>query len=173
MKTMSGSAWRRQGSTLVTRLDSCAELLQQAAQPNAAIMLVSLRTVLRWTAEGWPAELPGIESVIVGGLDAVLDRCNAEEAAIFLRTQAKPIIRASQQHWTATGLLFLFPVRSGSLSIDMDERVCYQLPSGQTVAVSHELWNGAARDLREIQITQTVSPGKPPEPIGYHVARLS
>lgn len=168
MKTISASAWRHQGSTLITSLAAGAELLAEAQKAAPTVQLVSLRTALRWAADGWPAVIPGISCVVISGLDAVIDRCTAEEAVSYLRSTVKLIIRASQEHWTSTSLAFLFTVTPAKLNSDEDASLDYTLPNGETVNVSSALWNGAAQDLRHVQVF-----GNPPQTIGYHVARLS
>ncbi|MBA3936145.1 MAG: hypothetical protein H0X38_01695 [Planctomycetes bacterium] len=166
MKRIGGTSWMRQGSTVITHLETASMLLAQAGQSADGVRLEPLRTALRWAAEGWPAELANVSTLVVNGLSAVLDRCTPEDSAEFLRTKAKLIIRRSQEQWTRTGILFLFPTHPSTLSVDLDDRVIYRLPGGGSVALSHELWNGAAKDLREIHAdVDTI--------IGYHVLRLS
>lgn len=168
MIQMSGSAWRTQGSTLVVRIDSIAELLRDATA-GTGVRLVSLREVLGWSAASWPADLPGVESVVVHGVSALLDRSDRDGASAFVRRTMKHIIRTAQSHWTATGLLFLLPVQPGRIRVDLDDQLQYRLPNGDDVPLSRNLWNGASHDVREV--TCTVPKGT--EAVGYHVARLS
>jgi hypothetical protein len=166
MKRVNGSSWQVEGSSLVTNGEAVSALLSRAGRGEDGVRLEPLRTAIRWARDGWPVDLPNVRTLVLHGLPSVLDRCLPDEAVEFLRMEAKRIIRRSQEHWTRTGIAFLFQSPQTALRRDaMTERVVYQWALG-SVELSHELWNGAARDMREItRADGTVD--------GYHVLRLS
>jgi hypothetical protein len=167
MKRITGSSWQIEGSSLVTHGEAVTALLSKAGRGEDGVRLEPLRTAIRWAQDGWPEEDSRLRTLVLHGLPSVLDRCGPDDAIEFLRMEAKRIIRRSQERgWTRTGIAFLFQAPQTALRLDlMTERVMYQWALG-SVALSHELWNGAARDMREItRADGTVD--------GYHVLRLS
>jgi hypothetical protein len=167
MKAKSTSDWRRTGSSIVFGATELTHLLQQSDAPKKEVLITSLRHVLGWAASEWPATPPdGAHTVVVTGLDAVLETMSVADGEAFLRKEVKGAIQVSQHHWTAAGLVFAFPVPPNRFSEDMDEHVLFERGAGGLVKLSWGLWNGAARDVWLLRNAAK-------EPVGYHVQRIS
>ena len=75
MQDMTSSMWRRKGSSVVFHPELLGPLI-------SADCLVSLRRALGWIGN-WPAEAPGDgNTVLVSGLEAVLEVMEPEEAVL-------------------------------------------------------------------------------------------
>lgn len=164
MRDMSSSAWLRRGSSIVFDRFTLGPLISGGA-------LVSMREALRWM-NAWPAEPPGNGStVLVCGIETLLDVMESVEAENFLKTRVKPFVQEFQSHWDQRGLVFGFGIHERSFELTAsDEEVLFIRRDGERVRLSYSLWDGSAtmnvtRLIREEQGTSIT--------VGYYVARIS
>ena len=101
MRDMSSSAWLRRGSSIVFDRFTLGPLIGEGA-------LVSMREALRWM-NAWPAEPPGNgRTVLVGGLETLLDVLDPLAAMDFLKKRLNPFVQEFQARWDQRGLVFGF-----------------------------------------------------------------
>ena len=164
MQDMTSSMWRRKGSSLVFHQDLLGPLI-------SADCLVSLRQALGWIGN-WPADAPGDgNTVLVAGLEAVLEVMKPEEAEDFLRGRVRELIHEFQRHWDQRGLVFGFGCSHKQFEQDAFDHVLFKGPGNRVMRLSESLWNGSAtHDMYRIMTTN--ADGKD-EPGGFHVRRLS
>ena len=109
MKILSNTSWKRQGSCILFGLTEIQELLNEKS-------MVSLKEFLSWR-NNVPDDPPipeDADTILVCGLETVMDTLSAEDAQEFLQYQVRPVIKNIQDIWTNTGVAFGFP--QGSMS---------------------------------------------------------
>jgi hypothetical protein len=168
MNRVSSTVWRSRGSSLIVDRDLLAQLAAEAATAQKTIKVLPLREALLWSTVGWTVEPPGnARTLLVVGLDALLDHRIPAEAEAMLRQRIMPLIQAVQRRWPQSGLLFALPIDPARLSLDSDDRIRLAVPGSGSVALSWGLWNGAAEDVAEIVASDD------PKQMGYYNSRLS
>ena len=114
-------------------------------------------------------------TIIVVGLDIILEGQPVKHAEEFLRTRLRRLIQTwqDQREWPVMGLVFGMNASPKLFTIDYDERVIYRRETdGEDILLSPKIWNGAAsRDLFEIVAKDPQT--KRDEAGGYYVRRLS
>ena len=166
MDTMTTDAWRRRGSGIIFDRESLADFI-------ADDRIISLRQALAWL-EGLPAEAPG-RTIVIAGLETVLDTGTPEQAEALLRGKAHPLLRDLQRRWPECGVVFGFAAHPKCFAErDMDEAVLFRRGDRKTVRLSEGLWGGgSAADMRRIVRESRDGAKTREEIIGYHVARIS
>jgi len=164
MRDMSSSAWLRRGSSIVFDRLTLGPLIGGGA-------LVSMREALGWM-NAWPVEPPGNgQTVLVCGIETLLDVMEPAEAQNFLKSRVKPFVQEFQARWDQRGLVFGFGTHERSFELTAsDEEVLFIRRDGERVRLSYSLWDGSAtmnvarliRDEQGKSIT-----------VGYYVARIS
>lgn len=164
MRDMSSSAWLRRGSSIVFDRLTLGPLIGGGA-------LVSTREALRWM-NAWPSQPPGSgQTVLVCGMETLLEVMEPAEAQNFLKSRVKPFVQEFQARWDQRGLVFGFGTHETSFEITpSDEEVLFIRRDRQRVRLSYSLWDGSAtmnvarliRDEQGKSIT-----------VGYYVARIS
>lgn len=164
MRDMSSSAWLRRGSSIVFDRFTLGPLIGGGA-------LVSMREALRWM-NAWPVEPPGNgQTVLVVGLETLLDVLDPLAAMDFLKKRLNPFVQEFQARWDQRGLVFGFGTHERSFAqTASDEEVLFIRRDGERVRLSYSLWDGSAtmnvarliRDEQGKSIT-----------VGYYVARIS
>jgi hypothetical protein len=164
MRDMSSSAWLRRGSSIVFDRLTLGLLIAGGA-------LVSMREALRWM-NAWPADPPGKgQTVLVCGIETLLEVIEPSEAENFLKSRVKPFVQEFQSRWDQRGLVFGFGTHERSFELTAsDEEVLFVRRDGERVQLSYSLWDGSAtmnvtrliRNEQEKSIT-----------VGYYVARIS
>lgn len=164
MRDMSSSAWRRRGSSIIFDKFTLSTLIGGGT-------LVSLREALGWSSS-WPSAPPGKgQTVLVGGLETLLDVVKFSETENFLKNRVNPFIQEFQTRWDQCGLVFGFGTHERSFELTTsDEEVLFIRRDGERVRLSYALWDGSAtmnlarlvRDEQGKRIT-----------VGYYVARIS
>ena len=164
MRDMSSSAWLRRGSSIVFDRLTLGPLIGGGAP-------VSMREALRWM-NAWPAEPPGNgQTVLVCGMETLLDVMEPAAAQNFLKSRVKPFVQEFQAHWDQRGLVFGFGTHERSFELTAsDEEVLFIRRDGERVRLSHSLWDGSAtmnlaRLIRDEQGKSVT--------VGYYVARIS
>lgn len=165
MQEMTASTWLRRGSSVVFHSQLLGSLIHEGC-------LVSLRTALGWLKD-WPAEPPGNGlTVLVGGLEAVLEVMAEDEADAFLGGKMKALIQEFQSIWDQRGLVFGFGCPAKRFEVDPFEDVLFRCPGDKVIKLSTALWNGSAKqDMLQLVVTNEQT-GKQ-ESGGYYVRRLS
>jgi len=166
MDEMTASTWQRRGSSVVFHSKLLGPLIDAGC-------MVSLRDALGWL-KSWPSEPPGESpTVLIAGLETVLEVLDPPGAEEFLRTRVKAFIDQFQEHWDQRGLVFGFGCPAGRFKVDPTfEDVLFEGPGNRTVRLSAGLWNGAARqDMLRI-VVKDEQTGRD-EPGGFYVRRLS
>ena len=169
MKILSNTSWKRQGSCILFGLTEIQELLNEKS-------MVSLKEFLSWRKDV-PDDPPipeDADTILVCGLETVMDTLSAEEAQEFLQYQVRPVIKNIQDIWTNTGVAFGFP--QGCMSFKEThgsrEEVLFLRSDNQAVHISEGLWDGTA-ELNMQRLETTFISDNQKVPIGYYVKRIS
>ena len=166
MKTLTTTSWKRRGSSVIFALAEIQELLREHA-------MVSLREFLSWR-QSVPEEppIPG-DTILVSGLEAILDTLPPAEAEEFLRTKVRPVIKSVNNVWTETGIVFGFAdYRRFEETSGMNEEVFMLRSDGEKIRLSEGLWDGTAA-LNMLRIETTFIGEPQTVRVGYHVQRIS
>ena len=137
--------WLTRGSSVIFDKVMLGPLLSAGA-------LLSLREALSWLS-AWPAEPPaGSRTVLVGGLDTVLEVLSPDDAADFVRQCIRPLISEFQNNWTECGLVFGLNTPAQRIEEHpVTEMVYFVNRDGEKICLSTELWNGSAvTDMRRL-----------------------
>jgi hypothetical protein len=123
---------------------------------------LSLRDWFRWSEEGWPERegyFTGNEgrTIVVAGLDAVIDSLDPEEAEVWLQDNLLPCI-TDFQHKVAGGgqdaaLIFWMVHKKRFRYHTAKDAVrwkCSPAHGQQELPISHCIWNGAQADIKRI-----------------------
>lgn len=166
MQEISSTIWQRKGSSVVFHQESLGPLISAGS-------LVSLRTALGWIPE-WPSDPPvPARTVLVSGLETILETMEPGEAEEFLSKRVRPLILEFQHQWNEHGLVFGFSKHEKAFEINqVNEEVLYRRQDRQVIRLSESLWDGSST----LNLSRIVDEGDEPgnaEIVGYHVARIS
>ena len=169
MKTLEATSWQRNGSTLLFGLEQIQELLKKKS-------MVSLQEFLTWGGD-IPDDPPIPEdsrTILVCGLETVMETLSPDEAQNFLRKKVRPVIQNVQNIWTDTGIVFCFPQGGQSFreTHSSREEVLFLRSDNQEIHVSEGLWDGTA-DQNMQRIEAPFITEKQMLPVGYYVRRIS
>lgn len=142
------SAWQRRGSSLVWD----PELLSPLLRENC---LISLHHALSWIHDPLPANPPtgGGKSIIVVGLQPVLESLNPDQAFHFLRYNLQHLVLKVQDGYgSGVGLIFAMNCRWKQWRVDASEKAYLTLRPGQEIEVTPALWNGVASEAQMIMV---------------------
>jgi hypothetical protein len=165
MREISGSGWKRRGSSIVFDREELGPLI-------AGGCMISLREALSWMKK-WPSDTPGSKkTVLVSGLEAALEIVSKKDAEDFLGLRIRPFIQEFQACWDQIGLIFGFstPVHAFR-ETSSDEDVVWTRRDRKKIELSRCMWNGSstlnlARIVRQDAQKNNVT-------AGYHVPRIS
>lgn len=166
MDSISSSVWQRKGSCVIFDQESLGQFI-------AADALVSLRTFLSWKSQ--PPATPPISgrTILVSGLETVLETISPEEAEDFLVRHIRPIIIDLQNRWNDTGIVFGFTSHPKAFKeTSLEEEVLFNRRDQKAIRLTEGLWDGSAT----INMKRLVKEGADPSSdtvIGYYVARIS
>ncbi|MGC8495495.1 MAG: hypothetical protein ACP5SH_27605 [Syntrophobacteraceae bacterium] len=166
MEKISSSAWQRKGSSIVFDKKSLGGLISAGA-------VISLREALSWTIE-IPAIFPvSGRTILVSGLETVLEIAEPQAAESFLSNRITPLLVNLQNRWTDCGIVFGFSSHGKAFEeTSLDEEVLFWRRDRKTVRLSKALWDGSsALNMKRI-VREADKPGEETT-IGYHVARIS
>lgn len=137
MREYSSAFWTTRGSSVVFDKQLLGPLLN-------ANTLVPLRVALSWLST-WPANPPGgNQTILVGGLDTVLEVLSAADAEAFVQKNIRVLIRRFQEQWNECGIVFGFAVPKERFKESIQEEVFFVNRSGDEIPLSDAIWNGAA-----------------------------
>ncbi len=165
MNEISSSIWLRKGSSVVFNQASLGPLISGGA-------MVSLRQALGWMTE-WPSEppVPG-KTVLVSGLETIIEVMEPDEAEAFLRGRLRPLIQEFQRRWDQCGLVFGFSSHERAFEVTtLSEAVLFRRRDRRTVQLSEALWDGSAT-INLCRILARSTDGEN-QTVGFHVARIS
>ena len=168
MKDMDATTWKRRGSSIVWSPDLLGSLITDG---NA----VPLRTALCWMTDGFPDDTPdGANTVLVGGLQAILETAGStEEAFDWLRANIMPFLREVQGHWPRVGIVFGMTGPRNLFHLSEGDDLVYfgrSKDRSKNVRITLGMWNGAATGEGAYRLMTT---GMKKEVGGYHVNHIS
>ena len=165
MQEMTASTWQRRGSSIVFSNELLGPLISEAA-------IVSVREALGWM-KSWPKSVPNnAQTVLLSGLEAVIEVMSQQDAEEFLSTKIKPFIQEFQSRWDSVGLVFGFGCGPGKFRLGTFEDVLFKCPGGVEIRLSDSLWNGTARrDMCQIMVENKQT--NRAEAGGYYVRHVS
>lgn len=166
MDSISNTVWQRKGSCVIFDKNSLGEFISSGAA-------ISLRQILGWM-QSLPAAppVPG-KTILVSGLETVLESLSPEESEDFLVRRIRPLLIELQNRWTGCGIVFGFSAHEKAFrETALEEEVLFRRHDHKEIRLSEGLWDGSAtmnmqRIAREDDIT-----GKETR-IGYYVSRIS
>jgi hypothetical protein len=169
METISSNTWQYKGSSVIFNHTMLKGFIGSQ---------VSLRQVLLW-ANNFPDNPPiktGTKTILVTGLETLVETLPLNEAEDFLGSRVQPLLRRIQQRWTDIGIVFGFvnPPAAFELTVQ-DESLLFRRRDKSLVNLSNGLWDGSAPlNMRQVYAeTLKTEPTHGQELIGYHVSRIS
>jgi len=168
MHDLSTDIWLRLGTGLVWD----AQAQHSAAQAG--------RTVSLREAQGWAGMMPddtpgGVQTILVTGLQTVLDVLSPTEADPVL-AKVRTLIRRKSDRWPECALLFAMPDGKRLLLDPATQGIVLTFPGHEKpdIDLGIRLWSGAARDASRIVENRLDAKGKPVSvPIGFWLRRVS
>lgn len=147
--------WTKRGVSVVWDAPELAKLGTMAKA-------LSLRQWFRWQAEGWPIRedyytgKDGL-AIVVAGLDAAIDSMTPETATEWMQSKLLAAIREFQAEVAGGGqeaaLIFWMVNRRRFEHRRADDSVIWKSAPGhrgETIPISHCIWNGAQHDIARI-----------------------
>jgi hypothetical protein len=164
MEKLAADTWRYRGSSVIFHHATLNSLI--ASQ-------VSLRQALSWY-NSLPDNPPlSSKTILVTGLETLIETMEAPEVEDFLVFRIQPLLRLIQNRWTDIGLVLAFtnPPQAFGLTVQ-EESLLFYRRDRVTVNLSNSLWDGSApKNMRQI-VTEGAKPQEE-EIVGYHVSRIS
>jgi len=165
MEEISSTVWQRKGSSIVFDKKSLGGLISAGA-------VVSLREALSWSNE-IPANPPvSGRTILVSGLEAIIETMEPQGAEDFLMRRIRPFLITLQNQWAECGVVFGFSSHSKAFEeTPLDEEVLFRRRDRKVVRLSKGLWDGSAA----LNMKRIVREGERSEEVilGYYVARIS
>jgi len=166
MNTLTHTVWQRRGTSVIFDQESLGPFISGGA-------VVSLRQALAW-ARDLPSvpPVPG-PTLLVSGLETVIETLEPMDAEDFLRCRIRPLLLALQNRWTDCGVVFGFTSHPRTFEeTSFEEEVLYRRRDRKTVRLSEGLWDGSAAVNMKRIAREGVKPGDEVT-VGYYVARIS
>lgn len=166
MDKVSNTTWQRKGSSIVFDQKSLGPFIADGS-------VVSLRQALAW-AKGIPANppVPG-RTILISGLETVIETMNPLEAEDFLTHRIRPLLISLQNRWTDCGMVFGFSSHPKAFEeTSLAEEVLFRRRDRKTVRLSEGLWDGSASVNMKLIVREGDRPGEEVI-VGYYVARIS
>lgn len=166
METISNSVWQRKGSSVIFDSVSLGRFISEGA-------VVSLREALGWM-KGFPPTPPVTgRTILISGLEALLETMSPEESNEYLACRIRPLIIEFQSRWTDCGIIFGFSAHEKAfVETAKEEEVLLRRRDGTAVRLSEGLWDGSATVNMKRVVREDSEPGKEVV-VGYYVARIS
>jgi len=158
MKELHNDSWKHRGSSVIFN--------QQTLLPFISSQ-VSLREALSWS-KNLPSASPfNSKTILIIGLETILETSEPKDAENFLLKRVQPLLRHLQSHWDSIGIVLGFNCGPKSFEISVHDESLNYLRGGKTlINISNGLWDGSAPS-NMMQIYDNV------DLIGYHVSRIS
>ena len=154
VKVRQDKTWKHSGFSLLWD----AATLRQIASPPEAVDLRAFHSL----AKSWPDELPSSDgdSLIVTGMEGVLDSLDGEELVAWLEHDLRPAILSFQEEYEGqAGLIMWLP--SGGTRVEMDratERYYWKPHGRERISLGQLLWGGAEADVERILVSDDPHP---------------
>ena len=154
VKTRQDQAWKRRGFSLLWD----AVTLKDVASPAEAVDLRGFFALV----DKWPEELPSADgdTLIVTGMEGVLDSLADEELSAWLEGDLRPAILSFQEEYEGqAGLIMWLPTGGKRIEMDRATERYYWKPHGRVrVALGQSLWGGAEADVERILVSDDPHP---------------
>ena len=165
MEEISSSVWQRKGSCIIFDQKSLGEFISTGA-------LISLREALSWS-NGIPATPPVGRTILISGLETIIEILDTLEAEEFLRNRIRPLLISLQNRWTDYGVVFGFSSHAKAFEeTSMEEEVLFRRRDRKAVRLSKGLWDGSSSVNMKRVLREGDQPGQEII-VGYYVARIS
>lgn len=127
MDTITNTVWQRKGSSFIFDQKSLGPLISDGA-------VISLRQALSWY-RGLPAAPPVTgRTILVSGLETVIETRQPQEAEDFLCRRIRPLLIHLQNHWTDCGVVFGFTSHPKTFEeTSFDEEVFFRAAGGRNL----------------------------------------
>jgi hypothetical protein len=166
MDTISNNVWQRRGSCVIFDQKSLGTFISDGA-------VVSLRQALAWAKE-LPTNppVPG-RTIIISGLETVIETMEPQEAEDFLSCRIRPLLIHLQNRWTDYGVVFGFTSHPKTFEETvLKEEVLFRRRDRKQVRLSEGLWDGSATVNMKRIVREGAQQGVEII-VGYYVARIS
>jgi hypothetical protein len=173
MRLVGDSSWKRQGFTLLWEVAA----LDRLRSPTEVFTVRQLFLA----SHSWPVELPHGDgsSLVVAGLDGVLDALTHEDAETWLAEDLRSVLFQFQAEYEGqAGLILWLPegrarIRT-SRARETYEWRCAAPSHGRTLPLGRLLWSGAEGDVGRV-IAEGEGAADPDGPgwMGLHIRRVS
>ena len=166
MDTISNTVWQRRGSSIIFDQKSLGGFIREEA-------VISLRQALFWMNE-----LPSIppvsgKTILISGLETLVETLPSDEAEDFLARRIRPLIIQIQNRWTDCGVLFGFSAHEKAFEeTALEEEVLFRRRDRLIIRLSESLWDGSS-SLNMKRITREADDTGNDLTVGYYVARIS
>ena len=166
MDTISNNVWQRRGSCIIFDQKSLGTFITDGA-------MISLRQALSWS-NGLPANPPvSGDTILVGGLETVIETMAPSDAEDFLTHRIRPLLISIQNTWTNCGVILGFTSHAKTFEeTTLEEEVRFRRRDRKVVRLSEGLWDGSASVNMKRIVREGDQPGEEVT-IGYYVARIS
>ena len=163
MNKITSSKWQRSGSSIIWDAETLTPLIQKG-------IAVSLREALTWV-DNWPSSFPGnSKTVLINGLQPVMDLLDKDEAFNFLREKILKFLRQAKSK--DIGVVFAMNASEKNFEVsDLDNQVYYL--GDEKIPITFGLWNGAAKDTNAVFQLCREDGNKKEVTCGYHCVRIS
>lgn len=166
METISNTVWQRKGSCIIFDQKSMGPFIADDS-------VISLRQMLSWT-KGLPENPPvSGKTILISGLETIVETMETQEAEEFLSRRIRPLIIDIQYRWNNCGIIFGFSAqRDVFKETSLEEEVLFHRRDKKRVRISEGLWDGSA----SISMKRIAREGDKPESeiiIGYYVSGIS
>ena len=166
MDSISNNVWQRRGSSFIFDQESLGPFILEGS-------VVSLRQALAWL-EALPSNppVPG-RTILVSGLETVIETLAPQEAEDFLVQRVRPLLIHLQNRWTDCGVVFGFTSHLKTFEeTSLEEEVLFRRRDRKRVRLSEGLWDGSAT-VNMKRIIREGDKASEEIPVGYYVARIS
>lgn len=173
MPPLISDVWKRYGHSLLWN----APALFSFVSPKEIVTLRQFFALI----DAWPEDLPAYngQTLVVVGLESVLDSLNPHEAADWLETDLQEALHSFQSAYDTAALIFWLPggqqrIKANAAQPGVYDWTCAAPHTETRFDLGRLLWSGAAPDARHILDPQ--HPNADPDSsawIGLYLARLA
>lgn len=164
MEATSSTVWHRKGSSIIFNKECIGPFISSGA-------LISLREMLSWSERLPPAPPVAGRTIMISGLETIIEIMEPHEAEHFLTQHVRPLLINLQNEWTDLGIVFGFSSHMNNFEEkSFEEEVLFHRLDRRTVRLSESLWDGSS----SVNMKRVVYKNDKKEvTIGYYVARIS
>lgn len=166
MESISNTVWQRKGSCVVFNKTCLGEFIASGS-------VVSLRQFLGW-GKAVPSSPPvSGRTILVSGLETVIESLPSIEAEEFLARRIRPVLISLQGRWTNCGIVFGFSAHEKAFKeTALEEEVIFNRHGNEEIRLSDGLWDGSATmNMRRLVVEDDATSKE--TCIGYYVSHIS